>query len=61
MALGYLKNIEHSVTEIANLLGYRDYSAFSHAFRVWTGYSPTEYRDRLENGRYLSTERDDRV
>jgi len=48
MALGYLKGIEFTVTEIARLLGYRDYSAFSHAFRVWTGYSPTEYREKLE-------------
>jgi len=51
MAFSYLKGVEHTVTEIAHLLGYRDYSAFSHAFRVWTGYSPTEYREKLEKDR----------
>ncbi len=35
---------------IANKLGYRDYSAFSHAFRSWTGYSPREYRESEQRG-----------
>lgn len=45
LAFEYLKNQEVSVTDIANKLGYRDYSAFSHAFRSWTGYSPKEFRE----------------
>lgn len=45
LALEYLRDKDLSVTDIANKLGYRDYSAFSHAFRSWTGYSPREYRE----------------
>ena len=48
MALDYLKDFNCSVINFYSQLGYRDYSAFSHAFRVWTGFSPTEYRDTLE-------------
>lgn len=48
LALEYLKDLNQSVTEIANKLGYRDYSAFSHAFRSWTGHSPTDYREEIE-------------
>lgn len=47
-ALVHLNDLDYSVTSIAHELGYRDYSAFSHAFRIWTGYSPTEYREKLE-------------
>ncbi len=48
LALEYLKNMALSVTDIASKLGYRDYSAFSHAFRSWTGYSPREFRESNE-------------
>jgi AraC-like DNA-binding protein len=30
------------ITRIAWLLGYRDSSAFSHAFKRWTGRSPRQ-------------------
>lgn len=39
-----LLNEEDSITEIAFLLGFSDTSAFTKAFRKWTGMSPTEYR-----------------
>ena len=48
MALAYLKDLNCSVINVYSLLGYRDYSAFSHAFRGWTGCYPTEYRESLE-------------
>ena len=48
MALEYLNDLSLSVINLYSLLGYRDYSAFSHAFRNWTGYSPTEYREKIE-------------
>ena len=33
--------------EIAFLLGYSEVSAFSHAYRSWTGYPPGAARGRL--------------
>jgi AraC-like DNA-binding protein len=42
----YLIEDRYSVTEIAFRLGFDDASAFSRAFRRWTGLSPTEYRER---------------
>jgi AraC-like DNA-binding protein len=36
-----------ALSEIAFLLGYSELSAFSRAFRRWTGVSPRDYRDRL--------------
>jgi len=32
------------LTEIAFLLGYSELSAFSRAFRQWTGMAPAHYR-----------------
>ena len=46
LAFGYMDNSGMSVTEIAYLLGFSDTSNFSRAFRRWTGYSPTEHRER---------------
>jgi AraC-like DNA-binding protein len=46
LSRAYLLEDRHSVTEIAFRLGFDDASAFSRAFRRWTGLSPTEYRER---------------
>ncbi len=40
----YLKDPSLTMTDVAFLLGYSDLSAFSRAFRRWTGVSATEYR-----------------
>lgn len=44
MALRYLEDPEKSATDIAFLLGYSQQSAFTRAFRRWTGMSPLQYR-----------------
>ncbi len=44
MALRYLDDSGKSATDIAFLLGYSQQSAFTRAFRRWTGSSPSEYR-----------------
>lgn len=44
LALRYLEDPQKSVTEVTFLLGFSGQSAFSRAFRRWTGISPTEYR-----------------
>jgi AraC-like DNA-binding protein len=44
MALRYLDDSGKSATDIAFLLGYSQQSAFTRAFRRWTGKSPSEHR-----------------
>ena len=49
IAIGYLKDEDASICEIALLLGFAEQSAFHHAFKRWTGETPGEYRRRLVN------------
>jgi len=44
LAKGYLADPELSLSQIAYLLGYAEQSAFTTAFRRWTGQSPGRYR-----------------
>jgi AraC-like DNA-binding protein len=44
LALAYLSEPQHSVAEITHLLGFSCSSAFTRAFRRWTGRSPTDWR-----------------
>jgi len=39
-----LADVRISISEIAFQLGFRDASTFAHAFRRWTGTSPSEWR-----------------
>lgn len=43
-ALRFLAEPQLPLTEIALMLGYSELSAFSRAFRGWTGVSPLRYR-----------------
>ena len=44
MALKYIQDKQLTLTEISFLLGFSEMSAFSRAFKKWTGVSPTEQR-----------------
>ncbi|MFC2967914.1 AraC-like transcriptional regulator QhpR [Acidimangrovimonas pyrenivorans] len=44
LALHYLEDQDMPLTDIAYSLGYSELSAFSRAFRSWTGMSPQRYR-----------------
>lgn len=44
MALKYLANLDISLKQIAFLLGYSDASAFTNAFKRWTGETPADVR-----------------
>ena len=44
MALRLVKEKQHSLGQIAYLLGFSDQANFSRAFRRWTGGPPTEFR-----------------
>jgi AraC-like DNA-binding protein len=44
LALSYLDDATKSVTEVAFLLGFSEQSAFTRAFKRWSGTSPSGYR-----------------
>ncbi len=46
LAQRYLGSERLPVSKVAWLLGYREVGAFSHAFRRWTGESPSEFARR---------------
>jgi AraC-like DNA-binding protein len=43
MALEYLREGQHSLADVAFLLGFADQSNFTRAFRRWTGKTPRQY------------------
>ncbi|WP_276373459.1 AraC family transcriptional regulator [Chryseolinea sp. H1M3-3] len=43
LALHYLESGKHPVKEISHMLGYNELSAFSRAFKRWTGKAPGNY------------------
>jgi len=42
LAKHYLRERDLPISEVAWLLGYRETSAFNHAFKRWTGKTPTQ-------------------
>jgi AraC-like DNA-binding protein len=44
LAKRYLREEDLAISKIAWLLGYQDVGAFTHAFKRWTGKSPSEAR-----------------
>ena len=45
-ALRYVADDQYALGEIAFLLGFSELSAFSRAFKRWTGMAPAQYRAR---------------
>lgn len=50
-AMDYLDELEHTLTQVAFLLGYSEVSAFNRAFKRWTGLSPMRYRRKRREAR----------
>ncbi len=48
-AIQYIKNPVNTMSDIAFLLGFSEQSAFSRAFKKWTGSSPLQYRNSLKD------------
>jgi AraC-like DNA-binding protein len=48
LAKRHLADRDLSVSEIAWLLGYHEISAFTHAFKRWTGSTPRDARSRTD-------------
>lgn len=44
LARRYLRDRKLRLSDIAYMLGYADLSTFNHAFKRWTGKSPSEFR-----------------
>jgi len=51
LARRYLSDASLSISRIAWLLGYQEVSAFTHAFKYWTGKTPREARAELTEPR----------
>jgi len=49
LAERYLEDPALSVSHIAWLLGFQEASAFTHAFKRWTGEAPTHWRKAERN------------
>jgi AraC-like DNA-binding protein len=50
LAQDYLRQRGLSLADIAFLLGYQEQSAFTHAFREWSGVNPGAWRERALAG-----------
>ena len=47
LAQQYLRQSQHTVGDVAFLLGFSDFSNFSRAFKRWTGKTPSDYRKEM--------------
>lgn len=51
VACDYLQNSNLSIGHIAERCGFQSPQNFSHAFRGWTGLSPSKFRKTIDDGR----------
>jgi AraC-like DNA-binding protein len=57
LAVRYLDDRQLHVSKIAWLLGFQEVSAFTHAFKRWTGKTPSEMRMSVDEGNLAGRER----
>lgn len=50
IAIQYIKDPVNRMSDITFLIGFSEQSAFSRAFKKWTGISPLKYRESLTLG-----------
>lgn len=50
LALSMLRDARYSLSEIAFLTGFSEQSAFTRAFKRWTGQTPATYRKAVSGG-----------
>ena len=50
LAMDYLRQDALALVDIAFLLGFQEQSAFTHAFREWSGMNPGAWRERALGG-----------
>jgi len=51
LAASYLQDPRLQIVEVALLLGYSEHSAFTRAFREWTGKTPQQLREQSQQRR----------
>ena len=51
LAISYLEDDTIPISQIAWLLGYKEVSSFTNAFRTWTGRTPSDVRAEAERKR----------
>jgi AraC-like DNA-binding protein len=51
LARHYLEQVNLSLDDVADLLGYAEQSSFGRAFKRWTGLTPKLYRQQFEGSR----------
>ena len=49
LAVHYISRPELTIEAIAALMGFQDNSAFYRSFKKWTGLTPGQFRDQLDN------------
>ena len=54
VALQYMENPNFSIQEAGRIMGFKDLSNFSRAFKRWTSISPTEYRNMARSDHQTS-------
>ncbi|KPF68675.1 hypothetical protein IP84_08470 [beta proteobacterium AAP99] len=54
LAQRYLRESGRTVTDVTFLLGFSEQSAFSRAFKRWTGVAPSEFRARSQSASAVS-------
>jgi AraC-like DNA-binding protein len=57
LALRALSDGQQAVSEISDLLAFSEVSAFSRAFKRWTGMRPTRFRHLVKAPRHARAER----
>ena len=45
-ALNYMNSPQLSISDVAELMGFTDHSAFFRSFKKWTGLTPGAYRQQ---------------
>ncbi len=51
LALRYIADVKRSISDITFSLGFSQPSAFTRAFKRWTGLSPSDYRESRSSGK----------
>jgi len=49
LALRYMEDPRNTITDVTFLLGFSGQSAFTRAFKRWTGMAPTTYREQKQS------------